>query len=620
MTAQSKKSSELPNTSLAQLLINIRWAFNLAWSHHKSHLLKIICLSLFQSVLPAGLAVAARELINSISSNLDGVNTGNQSLWFWLALSLVLTLLLTIANLVYSYYLERLRDDLDLHISTKVLEHTNSLHFAFFENPANQDMLQRARGETAGNFAYFIQMNLGIASKATQVVALFFILIYIDPLIVPILIPIGLIYLAFRWVLARDDFLEKHARANRQRWINYYVEQLTLPIRVAEIKLLNLSGLLLERFRKAKIEFRDRNRELDLRAFWSDTAFSVFSVLVVYLIFLRVIFQIIEGQLTIGDVALYAGVTARVRPVLQSVISNISKVRTITFHISDLRTYLNAQSAIRDTGDFQPENTFGELELRNVSFAYAEDQALVLSNISLKIKPGETIALVGENGAGKTTLVKLIARLYEIDQGEILFDQTDIRKFPVTFWKQQISLVFQDFGAYEATALENIAFGDWERLLDQPELVKEKARATGVDQLIESAPDGYDTLLGRRFGEYSLSGGQWQQIAITRALAREAKLLILDEPTANLDVRSEYELFSRFKQLTEEQTTILISHRFSTVRMADRILVMENGQITEQGTHDELIQSNGLYAELYDLHARQSGIAALDYTERAVAS
>jgi len=228
-----------------------------------------------------------------------------------------------------------------------------------------------------------------------------------------------------------------------------------------------------------------------------------------------------------------------------------------------------------------------------------------LSDVSFHIEPGETVALVGENGAGKTTLVKLIARLYDPNEGVIVFDDVNLQDLSLEFLRRQISFVFQRFSRYEATVSENIAFGDWRELLDHPDRVEQLGRMAGVQEMVDTMPHGYETQLGRLFGEFTLSGGQWQKIAISRAFARDSSLLILDEPTANLDARAEFDLFSRFKSLAAGRTTILISHRFSTVSMADRILVLEEGRIIESGTHDALLAQGGQYAALFNLHQRQ---------------
>ena len=219
---------------------------------------------------------------------------------------------------------------------------------------------------------------------------------------------------------------------------------------------------------------------------------------------------------------------------------------------------------------------------------------------------------MGENGAGKTTLVKLIARLYDPDTGHVAFDGVDLRQISLDYLHQQMSFVLQDFVRYEATAMDNIAYGDWQSMMGNRQNVERVARLAGVDGMIRSMPRGYETMLGRLFGEYDLSGGEWQKLAVARAFSREASVLILDEPTSNLSIQAEYELFCRFRELSRGRTTILVSHRFSTLRMADRILVMERGQIVECGTHQELIANSGRYARLYRLHRRQTSYGSID--------
>ena len=247
----------------------------------------------------------------------------------------------------------------------------------------------------------------------------------------------------------------------------------------------------------------------------------------------------------------------------------------------------------------------GEIEFRNVSFGYPGAASATLSNLSFHIMPGETIAIVGKNGAGKSTLVKLIARFYDPDIGNVLYDGIDLREISLDFLYRHTAFVFQGFAAYEASVADNIAYGDHNRLLNNRREVERIAQYTGADKLIKKMPHGYETLLGRVFGEYDLSTGQWQQIAIARAFARQnANLLILDEPTASLDVQAEYELFERFRTLARGKTTILVSHRFSTVALADRILVLEEGRLVEQGTHSELLGRGGHYASLYEIQGR----------------
>jgi ATP-binding cassette subfamily B protein len=291
-------------------------------------------------------------------------------------------------------------------------------------------------------------------------------------------------------------------------------------------------------------------------------------------------------------------------------VASITEALGHTLHIANIREFLEVRPSTAPSQGVALTASRGEIEFRHVSFTYPGAAHPSVVEASFHIRPGETVALVGESGAGKTTLIKLLARIYEPSHGSILLDGVDIRAIPLVDLHRQFSFVLQNFGRYEATAADNIAYGDWRRLLHDRGQVERVAQAAHVHAMIEAMPLGYDTSLGHLFGEYSLSEGQWQKLAVARAFAREAAVFILDEPTSSLDVRSEHALFSRFHHLAQGRTTLLISHRFSLVNMADRILVMDKGRLVECGTHQELLARAGQYAVLYELHRRQVGASA----------
>ncbi len=585
------------------------WAFRLTWQTDARHFSGVIGANVLKGLLPAALALAGRGLVNEVVDSIDRGFADNASLFFWLGLGLLLTATNIIAVAVGQYFNQRLSDEMNLQMTSDILAHAAKLDYAYFEDPRFQDVLHRAQQNPAQAFDQFLYFSISIITNLIQIVSLVTILLVIDPIVALLLVPPVIPYMIFHWRLARKRFEERYSRATKNRWTSYFTNLVTSENYVAETKLLDLAPLLIQRFQKYMTEFRDRDRHLYLANFWGKVVFAALTVTAVYLAIARVVLQAIAGALTVGDVTVYVASTSRLRVILESVIGGISNLRERSLDVSNLITFFELKPEKKMSDGIVPARSQGEIEFRDVCFSYPGTGREVLTDVSLHILPGETVALVGENGAGKTTLVKLIARLYDPDQGCILFDEQNLKTLSLEYLRQQISFVFQRFGRYEATVAENIAYADWRRLLDNRERVQELGRLSGVHEMVEAMPQGYDTLLGRLFGEYNLSGGQWQKIAISRAFARDSALVILDEPTANLDARAEYDLYSRFKRLAAGRTTILISHRFSTVSMADRILVMDKGRIIERGTHEQLLADDRQYANLFRLHQQQMNLS-----------
>jgi ATP-binding cassette subfamily B protein len=593
------------NISSRNLLANAGWALKRTWSTNAPLTAGLIGVTLLQSVMPAGLALTARGLINALVAVLNSASPSISLLLPWLLLGLGLTLIEGIGRIANNLFTRRLYDDLNLRIPSDILAHAADLDVSFFEDPRFQDVMERTQQNTAGHFCQFITNILALATNLIQMVSLGAILIMIEPFVALILAVVGLPYLFFHWRFAQTRYLTEHSRATKHRWTRYFVSRLTGQQSVAETKLLDLAPLLRDQFRSLMTGFRDEDRKLHVRGFASNSLFVVIATVALYAMFVRVALRALAGTLTVGDVAIYGGATSGLRRALENTVLSVGNVLEQTLHITNLIEFLNLKPKMADPCGPTPSSTRGEIELRDVSFTYSGCRQPSLSGISLHIRPGETIALVGENGAGKSTLVKLIARLYDPDHGCITFDGVDLKELSFAFLHGEISFVPQNFGRYETTASENIAYGDWRRMMRDREGVKKVAHLANVHEMITAMPQAYDTLLGRMFGDYNPSEGQWQRIAVARAFARDASLLILDEPTSNLDARAEHELFSGFRELARGRTTILISHRFSTVSMADRIVVMDKGKIVERGTHHELLVRAGHYASLYDLHQRQ---------------
>jgi ATP-binding cassette subfamily B protein len=372
-----------------------------------------------------------------------------------------------------------------------------------------------------------------------------------------------------------------------------------------EVKIFGLGRHLAERYRRLADAFYFENRSLALRRSASGAALNLVGVVGYYGAYAMILRQTVSGALTMGDLVFLAGSFARSRAVLESTLAQVVWVANQAMYLADLFDFSRMRPSIvsKPAALPAPRPIRSGFEFRNVGFAYPGSDRPAISNLSFRIDPGERVALIGENGAGKTTLVKLLARLYDPDSGAILLDGVDLRDYDVDSLRSEIGVIFQDYMRYDMPVRENIGYGRVEHLGDQRrvEAAAEKSLASGV---VAGLARGYDHMLGRRFdGGADLSAGQWQKVALARAYMRDAQLLILDEPTASLDARAEYEVFLRFADLTRGKMAVLISHRFSTVRMADRILVLENGGLLEHGTHHQLVARGGRYSELFELQA-----------------
>jgi ATP-binding cassette, subfamily B, bacterial len=592
-------------TNFRILFNNAKWAISQTWRTDPRLLSGIIVVNVIQSVLPLGIALAARGIVNAVVALLKTPSESYRSLIVWLGLAFAFSFAEAACRFSLKLYEERLHDEVNLKVNTDIQLHAESMDLSFFEDPRFQDMMERARKDTARNFSNFIVHTVTAMRNTVQILSLMGLLVIIEPVIAMLMIPISAPYLFYQWRLSKSRFLLEHSRTTKRRWTGYFVSHLTSHESIAEIKLLGLAPLLRKKFEDLMNEFRNQDRKLYLRNFTINMFFTVLLLFAAYFAFARVAFRVVAGELTVGDIAIFGGAATRLRFIIENAIMALTKALEQTLYISNLIELFNIQPLFSKQGNRVLPSVRGEVEIQNLDFTYPGAHHPALIGVSLNIREGETVALVGDNGAGKTTLVKLIARLYEPSNGCIRLDGHNLRDLSLSDLYRHISFVFQRFGRYEASFSDNIAYGDWRNALDDREKVHAVAEKIGILDMIAEAPNGLDTLLGRTFGEYTLSEGQWQYIALARAFARDAALLILDEPTSNMDINSEYRLFRRFKEIAKGRTTIIISHRFSTVSMADRIVVMEKGRIIEEGTHQQLLTQAGHYAGLYDLHARR---------------
>ena len=581
------------------------WGWRLIWNQSAGLVVAIGFVTVLRGVLPAALALVIRALVNTVVAQISAGAANWGAMVPWLLTGFALASVEAIGRLVNTYLALRLEDDLHLRVTTDVMEHAGRLDLAFFEDPNQQDLVERTQRNTGSRFAKLVLETQSAATSVIQAVTLLGVLAVIEPRVLWAVPPFAIPFFLFQWRLAQQRYVEEHARATKRRWTGYHMSLMTNPYSVAEVRLLDLGPLLVTRFRDLMLEFRSRDHTLHRRNLTGSLVAALLTLAAFWGLFARVTLQTIAGAATVGDLAIFAGATGRLQMALEQVIRSLSAAYEQTLFVQNFREFLSVRPLLTSGTAPVADRAAVSIRLEHVSFAYPGSEQPVLRDVSFEIARGETVAIVGENGAGKSTVAKLIARLYDPDGGRILWNGVDLRELDRSALHSRIGFVLQDFGRYEGSVADNIAFGDWRHLLDARAQVENVARTARVDGLIRDLEDGYDTLIGRRFGTVTLSGGQWQQLAVARASARDTSLLILDEPTSTLDARSEYELFSRFRELAASRTTILISHRFSTIAMADRIIVMEEGGVAEMGSHDELIAASGKYAALCALHRRQ---------------
>jgi ATP-binding cassette subfamily B protein len=502
------------------------------------------------------------------------------------------------------------------------MEHAATLDLAQFEDPAFYDHLDRARRQTSGRLSLLGSL-WGIAESLVTLATLAAVLLAFSPWLMLLLVVTILPRFWSESHFAARQYSLMFSWTPRRRELDYLRFAGASDETAKEVQLFGLAPWLIDRFRRLSERYYRENRELAVKRTVVGSALSLLSTAGYYVAYLVIIAQTVTGAITLGTLTFLAASFVRGRDLIQALLSAVSSIHEESLYLRDLFLFFEMQPTIAEKHGAPPvpDPIRQGFTFEDVGFKYPGSERWAVRHLSFTLRPGERVALVGENGAGKTTLTKLLARLYDPTEGRILLDGMDLRDYDVESLRRAIGVIFQDFVRYDMGMAENIGVGEIEDVrayldaeradtpstngdLPVPAVMQDAAEKSLATTVINRVPDGWHQMLGRRFHDgVDLSGGEWQKVALARSYMREAQLIILDEPTAALDARAEAEVFQRFSALMAGRSAVIISHRFSTVRMADRILVLEQGQLIEDGTHDELLARNGVYAELFQLQA-----------------
>ena len=516
------------------------------------------------------------------------------------ALAVASDLLGRIVSLVDGLLSDRVSND----ASVRLMEHAATLDLADFEDAAFQDRMDRARMQASGRMSLMGQLFGQAQDIITVVTFAAGLVVYAPWLIVLLAVALVPSFLGEAHFNALSYALS-YMRTPQRRELDYVRQVAASADTAKEVKIFGLSPFLIDRYRTISRDTYSASRRLALRrAIWG-SGFAALGTIAYYAAYAYIAWRTVTGSISIGDLTFLAASFLRLRGLLEGLLTGFSSTAGQALYIDDLFSFFRTEPGIRSPEGALPfpDPVRQGFVFEDVGFRYPGAERWAVRHLSCTLGSGEVVALVGENGAGKTTLVKLLARLYDPVEGRVLLDGRDLREYNLDGLRAAIGVIFQDFVRYNLPAADNIAVGRIEARGDR-ERIEAAASAALADSVVAKLPDGYDQMIGKRFRNgVDLSGGEWQKMAIARAYMRDAKVLILDEPTAALDARAKYEVFQRFRELSAGRSSVLISHRFSSVRMADRILVLSDGRVEASGTHDDLLAAGGRYAELFELQA-----------------
>jgi ATP-binding cassette subfamily B protein len=597
-----------------QALRHLPRLLRMVWESEPRYVVGILLLRVARSAVPLAVLWIGKLIVDEVVHAIATAGSGGPVPWTRLATLVGIELVIALVGeglSRLSALLESLLGDLFANrTSVQLMQHAATLDLEQFEDAEIYDKLERARRQTVGRIGLFTMLLATLQDLITLVSLSIALAVYVPWLLVLLVIAV-LPSLLGETHFASLGYSLLYSWTPERRQLDYLRYIGASDISAKELKLFGLSDFLVGRYDKLSQEFYEANKSLSVRRSVVSTLLSIVGTLGYYAAYAVIIYLTVKGHrsaagpFTIGVLTFLAGSFRQSRDLIQRVLLSFAQVFEQSLYLEDLFTFLDIEPSIRrNPGAKQvPVPIQTGFAFERVGFRYPGSEHWAVRGLDFSLSPGERLALVGENGAGKTTLVKLLARLYDPTEGRILLDGVDLREYDIDSLRRNVGVIFQDFVRYDFMLKENIAVGNISRVEDDPAIqtAAERSLADGVAQRLAGR---YDQMLGKRFeGGVDLSGGEWQKVALARAYMRDAQLLILDEPTAALDARAEYGVFLRFSELTKGRMAVLISHRFSTVRMADRILVLKGGELVEQGTHEALVALGGLYSELFQLQA-----------------
>jgi len=585
-------------------LRNVPAVLKIVWDSGPAVVVFGLVSRLFSSVLPVVLLWITKLIIDGIVHAVSAHQAVQHGFWWLVAAEFSLAVLNSVLIRTIDYSDSLLADKYTRHVSIRVMNHAAGLDLLTYEDPVFYDRLERARVQATDRLV-MIQAIGRLVQQAITTVTLSVSIMLFSPWLMLLLIA-GVVP-AF---LGESHFaLLGYAKNFRQTPMRRQLDYLRVlggsKEAAKELKLFGLRHFLRDRFTRLSDQIYKEDVALSRRKLVAGSVLSMIGTMGYYSAYVYVIWRTVAGELSIGTLTFLTGAIQQASSNIQQMFSTLAAIGDQALFLTDLMAFFEMKPTIRSKPNAlpAPRPIVRGITFQNVSFRYPGNSRLVLDRINFQLHPKERLALIGENGEGKTTVVKLMTRLYDPTEGEILLDGVDLREFEIEDLHREMGVIFQDFMRYEMTARENIAVGRVEEI-DNLGLLKTASHKSMADGVIERLPLGYEQMLGRRFEQgVDLSGGEWQKVALARAYLRNAQILILDEPTAALDARSEFEVFRRFSELTAGKMALFISHRFSTVRAADRILVLANGKIAEEGTHDQLSSLGGRYAEMFEMQA-----------------